>query len=274
MERGGFEVRASIKRGGCLMGDMAYYKAYPRDFIEGTIGMSFELKSAYRLVLDLIYMQDGQLPDDARYISGLLNCSVRKWNGFRKELLSLGKIEIIDGFISNYRAVTEVESYRKLCDKNAENRAQRNKNKDLGVTTVEQARVKPEPEDIKDTTNVVSKKPPKKKRKIDDVFKTDRRLPDEYRSEAIRLGLNQPDSEWDSFFDFWQSEGVGKVDWLATWRNRVRKAVQRQGIGGTDQARTNRPAVDATIEGARIAIGRRRAADGRPHQPDKPPSYG
>ena len=30
--------------------------------------MTFELKGAYRLVLDLIYMQDGQLPDDARYI--------------------------------------------------------------------------------------------------------------------------------------------------------------------------------------------------------------
>ncbi|MBC8717497.1 hypothetical protein [Ochrobactrum sp. Marseille-Q0166] len=42
-------------------------KPYPRDFIEGTIGMSFELKAAYRLVLDLIYMQGGNLPDDARY---------------------------------------------------------------------------------------------------------------------------------------------------------------------------------------------------------------
>ncbi|MFK5283859.1 DUF1376 domain-containing protein, partial [Lacticaseibacillus paracasei] len=56
------------------MNGLPYYKAYPRDFIEGTIGMPFELKGAYRLLLDLIYMQGGRLPDDAKYISGLLGC--------------------------------------------------------------------------------------------------------------------------------------------------------------------------------------------------------
>ena len=57
------------------MNGLPYYKAYPRDFIEGTVGMSFELKAAYRLVLDLVYMQGGDLPDNSRYIAGLLGCS-------------------------------------------------------------------------------------------------------------------------------------------------------------------------------------------------------
>lgn len=113
------------------MNGLPYYKAYPRDFIEGTIGMSFELKGAYRLVIDLIYMQGGKLPDDARYISGLLGCSVRKWNSFRSALLEMGKIEAFDGVISNKRARKELESLRKLQEKQSENRAGSNKNKDL-----------------------------------------------------------------------------------------------------------------------------------------------
>ena len=75
------------------MNGLPYYKAYPRDFIEGTIGMDFELKGAYRLVLDLIYMQGGQLADDARYISGLLGCTLKKWNSLRSKLIEMGKTE-------------------------------------------------------------------------------------------------------------------------------------------------------------------------------------
>ncbi|WP_226552960.1 DUF1376 domain-containing protein [Celeribacter naphthalenivorans] len=113
------------------MNGLPYYKAYPRDFIEGTIGMDFETKGAYRLVIDLIYMQGGRLPDDSRYISGLLGCSVRKWNSIREKLLSSGKLEIIGEFLSNYRADKELETLRKVQEQNAENRRGSNKNKDL-----------------------------------------------------------------------------------------------------------------------------------------------
>ncbi|GAA5540431.1 DUF1376 domain-containing protein [Brucella sp. NBRC 113783] len=113
------------------MNGLPYYKAYPRDFIEGTIGMSFELKAAYRLVLDLIYMQGGNLPDDARYISGLLGCTIRKWNSLRSELVTLGKIEITGEFLTNKRAVIELETTKKLTEKLSENRSRPNKNKGL-----------------------------------------------------------------------------------------------------------------------------------------------
>lgn len=110
---------------------LPYYKAYPRDFIEGTVGMSFELKGAYRLLLDLIYMQGGELPDDARYISGLLGCTVRKWGTLRKELILLGKINVENGSITNYRAIIELEITRKFIDKQSQNRSNPNKNKGL-----------------------------------------------------------------------------------------------------------------------------------------------
>lgn len=78
---------------------LPYYKRYPRDFFEGTIGMPFEVKAAYSLVLDLIYKTDGNLKDDPRYISGMLGCSVRKWNQIRNALIEAGKLWLVDGTI-------------------------------------------------------------------------------------------------------------------------------------------------------------------------------
>lgn len=112
-------------------------------------------------------------------------------------------------------------------------------------------------------------KPAKKGMRIENYFKTDRGLPDEYRSEAIRLGLNEPDDEWDSFFDFWAGlagKDACKLDWLATWRNRVRKAVKR----GSGPSRSSwKPAADATVTGARMALDRRRAKDRDLRQPEE-----
>lgn len=135
------------------MNGLPYYKAYPRDFIEGTIGMPFEMKCAYRVVLDLIYMQGGDLPDDARYISGLLGCSVRKWNSVRDFLIGAGKIQVNGEFLTNYRAVSELESLAKLQDKQRENRARPNKNKGLRKPKPDHTEPEPEPEE---NTNVFS----------------------------------------------------------------------------------------------------------------------
>lgn len=94
------------------MNGLPYYKRYPRDFIEGTLNLPFEIKAGYGLLLDLIYMQGGELPDDNRYISGQLNVSVRKWKNIRNTLISLGKITARDGFIRNERAINELEMLR------------------------------------------------------------------------------------------------------------------------------------------------------------------
>ena len=108
-----------------------FYKRYPRDFLEGTALLPFELKCAYALLLDLIYIQNGELPDDPRYISGVLGCSVRKWNSIRKQLLDHGKIYIKGPFIANFRADKLLITAQKTRDKNAENASKRWKNNDL-----------------------------------------------------------------------------------------------------------------------------------------------
>jgi len=134
---------------------LPYYKRFPRDFFEGTIGMSFEVKCAYGLVLDMIYMRDGKLPDDARYIAGMLGCSVRKWNSILSELTEAGKLHCENGIISNLRADYLVEERRTYRDKKAENRSRPNKNSDVEKRARSSARVKPESEPEVSTTDVV-----------------------------------------------------------------------------------------------------------------------
>lgn len=130
------------------MNGLPYYKAYPRDFIEGTVGMSFEVKCAYRVVLDLVYMQGGNLPDDARYISGLLGCSVRKWKSIRDELVETGKLVVSGEFLTNYRAVSELETLSKLQDKQRENAATPRKNKGLEKPSLSHTEPEPDKEEI------------------------------------------------------------------------------------------------------------------------------
>lgn len=82
------------------MSGLPYYPRYPRDFLEATAGMPFELKGAFALLLDLIYMMgDRGLPDEPRFIAGQLGMSVKKWNGLRQQLLDAGKIHAEDGVV-------------------------------------------------------------------------------------------------------------------------------------------------------------------------------
>ena len=78
-----------------------WYKREPQAFFEATIGMSFEDKAAYGLILDLIYARWDRFPDDPRYISGQLGLSVRKWNAIRSSLIEQGKLIAADGALEN-----------------------------------------------------------------------------------------------------------------------------------------------------------------------------
>lgn len=119
-----------------------WYRRFPDNFIGGTVGLTLEEKGAYSLVLDLMYVRGGPIQDEPRYIAGVCNCSVRKWNAIRASLIAVGKIEVVDGCLVNRRAEKEIEialetsqeraeSGSKGGNKSAENRSDTNKNNDL-----------------------------------------------------------------------------------------------------------------------------------------------
>lgn len=138
------------------MNGLPYYPRYPRDFLDGTVGMSLEEKGAYGIVLDLIYMMgDRGLMDDPQFIAGHLGCSVRKWNGIRNRLVETGKLVIENGVISNFRADKEKIIQRKFQDKQRENATKSNKSKDLQKPRASHTDTDT---DIRDDTNVSSRR--------------------------------------------------------------------------------------------------------------------
>lgn len=113
------------------MNGLPWYQRFPRDLIEGTVGMPYDVKMQYWALLDLIYLYNNALPDDANFICGTFNCSKQLWRKVRAELISRGKVQINNGIISNKRAENVLESSTKYSNKQANNRANPNKNNDL-----------------------------------------------------------------------------------------------------------------------------------------------
>jgi uncharacterized protein YdaU (DUF1376 family) len=215
---------------------LPYYKRFPRDFLDGTIGLCLETKGAYAIVLDLIYMRGGRLPDDPKYIAGQLGCSVRKWNSLRAELVSLGKLNVENGLISNFRADVLLEETRTFRDKQAENRSYPNKNS--GLQSPKSDHLKPDTEEeVRETTaNAVvahtspeQPNPQKGKGKVRGVARGSRlseswnpTLKDYAFAAKHNLTREEINREADRFRNHWTAatgKGSVKLDWEAAWRN-------------------------------------------------------
>jgi uncharacterized protein YdaU (DUF1376 family) len=98
-----------------------WYRRFPDNFLGGINGMTLEEKGAYGVVIDMIYQRGGPIADEPRYIAGICNCSVRKWNAIRERLLHLGKLYVVDGHLMNGRAGTELEKSARIAREHAEN---------------------------------------------------------------------------------------------------------------------------------------------------------
>lgn len=138
------------------MSDHPWYRRFPDNFLGGVLGLTLEEKGAYSVVLDMIYGRGGPIKDEPRYIAGVCNCSVRKWNAVRARLIDLGKLYVIDGCLMNARAGEELERTARLAreasengakggDKTAEKRASIKKDKGLGAAGVQPSRASPLP---------------------------------------------------------------------------------------------------------------------------------
>ena len=121
--------------------------------------MDFEVKGAYRLLLDLIYQHGGQLSDDPRFIAGHLGCSVKKWNGLRAAIIEKGKICVSDGYLTNLRADKELDSLKSFQDKQRKNASEPRKINELGLAMdkPKPSHTEPDTDNKKRDTNVSPK---------------------------------------------------------------------------------------------------------------------
>jgi uncharacterized protein YdaU (DUF1376 family) len=254
------------------MNGLPYYKAYPRDFIEGTVGMEFEVKAAYRLVLDLVYMHGGALPDDPRYIAGQLGCSVKKWNGIRGALVQAEKLEVRGSCLGNYRADKELENLGKFRDKQRENRLRPNKNKaqesprsnhtepDTESDTIAKAIVAPQPSDppeSKSTGRVrgaarATQLPPNWTPNITNL------------AYASQHGLSREEinHEADQFRNHAAANGKRFKDWDAGFRTWLGNTVKWRGERAAGQAARAKPGGQSR-GGGMVAAGLRAISEAR-----------
>jgi uncharacterized protein YdaU (DUF1376 family) len=101
-----------------------WYKREGAAFIQSTLGLSLEEKGAFALCLDLIYANSGPIADDARWLAGVCNVSVRKWSALRKRLLGIGKLYVTDNDkLMNNRAEREIAALDVRHEDAAENDA-------------------------------------------------------------------------------------------------------------------------------------------------------
>ena len=100
-----------------------WYKRFGGDFIQGTVGLTLEHVGAYTLIIDMIHDRGKPLPDDDRFMAGLLRVSTRKWRSIREVLISAGKIYASDGIISNERCDRDLAEAAEISRRHAENGA-------------------------------------------------------------------------------------------------------------------------------------------------------
>ena len=193
---------------------LPYYPRYTQDFLRATTGWPLELKGAYAVLLDLIYLNDDRLPDDPQYIAGNLGCSVRKWNQIRAELLARGKLilrlsEDNLEIISNKRAEKETIKLRRYADKQRENGTKAHENKALASATATPSA--PPKADAR------SEPPPHNAREIEDKDKKEEEGARAREAEnfillrsAVGLDPAAPPSR------YWQDDAV--EPWVTRWR--------------------------------------------------------
>lgn len=90
-----------------------------KDFLDGTQTLDAWEELAYRRIVDMIYDTNDKLADDDRKLAWMTKTGSR-WKRIKPALIEAGKIEVVDGRITNPRCRSELEkTARKIAQKSA-----------------------------------------------------------------------------------------------------------------------------------------------------------
>jgi uncharacterized protein YdaU (DUF1376 family) len=96
------------------MGDIRWYKRDPDAALNGMAELTLEERGAYNTILDLIYSNEGNLPDDDRALARRMKTNVRRWKRIRQRLIDLGKLYIHGGDLHNGRSDKEIYAVQRM----------------------------------------------------------------------------------------------------------------------------------------------------------------
>jgi len=233
----------------------AWMPIYWGDYLRDTGHLSTTEHGAYLMLIAHYWVTGRPLPDDDRRLARIAKMGTKKWRGIRPTIADF--FTISGGCWKHKRIETEMLKIAETNEKRSEKakHAARSRWSSADATSMPQALLgrchpdpEPEPVEEKDTLSGVQKeKPPGLE--IIPATKSNRagqrgiRLPegwhpdDELKGWALRDGADAPmiERETAKFIDYWLAKpGAGgvKLDWGATWRNWIRKALDDHGGRG------------------------------------------
>lgn len=233
----------------------SYYKMDPSAWDFGTAELTLEQEAAYLRIVNAINKHDAPVPCNDRVLAGMFRCSTRKARALLDALVEAGKVSIVDGKITNFRACSEVVQRQLTSISHAERGAKGGRtkaeqaNKSLENNEQDLAIASPRIE-----YNIIKKEEAKaSSKKSASRISQDWVLSRDLGEWAVAEGLSESEVrlEAEKFRDYWlgkSGQGGTKADWAATWRNWVRRAVSdraarsaQHGVGssGSDRDRRN-----------------------------------
>lgn len=231
------------------MSSTPFMQLYVGDYLADTLDLTTEQHGAYLLLLMTMWRHDAKLPNDPSKLSRIARVSARRWHMVWAEI---GHFFYVDGdSIRNNRLDREHQKACSISEKRsasgaAGGRAKALKDNKAGLanaTDLPQHSQKSDTREEKEEPNGSSKKRGSR-------LTAEWVLPKAWGEWSMAEGFSEVCTrrEADKFRDYWAgvagAKGV-KLDWQATWRNWVRKAIadQRASTGRRGAANHNGPQI-------------------------------
>lgn len=210
------------------MSESPYIPFYTSDFLGGTSGMTAATKGVYITLLSLMYEAEGPLTQAWDTLARRSGCTLPAFKKAVETLVDDGKVEVADAGIWSVKCEKHIAQRRERSNSAkaaAEKRWEKIKEKQCRADANEiRSQCQPEPEPEK------KEEPKGSSKKRGSRLPDDWHLPKAWGEWAVSEGMDEFSvrREADRFADYWHSvpgsKGV-KRDWLPTWRNWIRKAL-------------------------------------------------
>lgn len=82
---------------------LPWFKAWPQRWLNATRELTLEERGAYNDLLQLLYLRDRRIPDDAQFCASFLGITKRKWNAIRDVLLDHDRLVLIGDYLTDER---------------------------------------------------------------------------------------------------------------------------------------------------------------------------
>lgn len=220
------------------MSDSPFFQFYASDWLAGTRGLTATETGVYITLVAMMYEVEGPIANDAKRLARLCGSTPAAFKKSVDALVEAGKLTLGSEGFFNRRVQIEIEkrtekraaasqSAKVRWDKSKQNQSSENANAS-NPQCVRNANQNPEPEKKKEEPNGSSKKRGVR-------LTAEWVLPRAWGEWAMAEGLSEVcvRREGERFRDYWISESgpkAAKLDWQATWRNWVRKAVADQAV--------------------------------------------